>query len=106
MRAGRLRHRVILLKPTDQLDEYNERAVDGFFEAAQFWAEIVDLSGTEPLEADKLSPSVSTQIVARYRDDVSPQDRLQHGGDIYDIVSITDPTGRRIMIRIEARRRD
>ena len=65
MRSGKLRHSVVIQKPSRSLDTYGEGAPT-WAELDTVWAAVEPLKGTERLEAQQLNPDVETQIRARY----------------------------------------
>ena len=78
MRAGRLRHRVLLQHATDAGDTYGEQDQTWYVDAdpAILYAEVRALQGQERFRAQQVQPEVSHAVRIRYRDDVAPDDRL------------------------------
>lgn len=59
-----------------------------------------ELPGKEIEVADRLVYSQRTVFTGRYRNDLTAEDRLKCEGKIYQIISITEPEGRRRFIDV------
>lgn len=59
------------------------------------WARVRSLSGRQGNNADGQAVAVSHSVVLRFRNDVSPGDRIVYRGRNLDVVSATDLNGRR-----------
>lgn len=62
---------------------------------ATVWARVRSLSGRQGQTADGQAVTVSHSVVLRFRNDVSPGDRLVYRGRNLDVVSAADLNGRR-----------
>lgn len=89
MRAGRLRHVVTLERQSATQDAMGQR-VDVWTTIATVRASIEPLRGKEFIAASGERAELTTRIRIRYSGDVSglrPRDRVNHGGNLYDIVA-------------------
>lgn len=91
---GELRERMVLEAPSRESDGGGGASVT-WDEAAVLWAKLTPRSGAESLAHDRVSGSVSHEIVVRYREDITPARRLRLGPRVFDIRSAFDPDGRR-----------
>lgn len=90
MRAGRLNQRVTFQRRTESLNAYRED-VGTWADIETVWAGVEPVSGREFFSALQVQSNISTRVVARYSEavaDVTVKDRIVHGSNIYDIVSI------------------
>lgn len=58
---------------------------------ATVWASVMPLKGRELIAAQAAQSEVTTRIGMYYRADVRPADRILHGSNIYNIMSVIDP---------------
>lgn len=94
MRAGNLRDRVSLQKPTQTKDARGE-VLTTWQGLTTFWANVIPLNGSES-EADKERTNEQRfKVRYRPRKDVKQADRFEWQGYTLEIVTIPmDPTGR------------
>lgn len=85
MRAGKLRHKVMIQAPGLTQDPVSGEMLPGWTDFASVWAEITDLSVKEYLAAQSMQSAVSTRIRIRFREGVNATMRIIHRGDIYNI---------------------
>ena len=67
IQAGKLKDFVTITKPSNTADTSGQRDPT-YITHAQVYAEVVQLSGKELVEARQLYPSVSTRVRLRWRD--------------------------------------
>lgn len=87
MRAGRLRHVVTLERQSATQDAMGQR-VDVWTTIATVRASVEPIRGNEFIAASGERAELTTRIRIRYSADVSglrARDRVNHGGDIYEI---------------------
>lgn len=96
MRAGRLRQRITIQDKTVVQNDYGEEDIT-WTEVATVWAAIEPLRGREFLDAEMASAEITTRIVIRHRDGISPEMRVLHGATVYNI---------RAVIHVETRQRE
>ena len=110
MQAGRLRHRVTIQQPTETRDEFGE--------VKSSWADVdtnvpVGIRGLrtrEFLEGGGTESDVTHEIRLRYRSDLTPKMRLVAtggcaNGEVYELLGVMDPNGRRRELVCQAVRR-
>ena len=84
MRAGKLRHRVVIQRNT------GTRAADGsqlfnWTTLATRYAEIQTLNAREFFSAQQAQSEISGKIIFRHPCDVRADDRITHDGKIYNV---------------------
>lgn len=101
MRAGRLRHRVVVERATDGTDAYGDQ-VQTWTTLATVWAGIEPLSGREYLSAAHIQADVSTRIVMRGIPGVTltPKDRIRYGARLFDIKQIVDQNAENVELQL------
>lgn len=101
MRAGRLRHRVVVERATDGTDAYGDQ-VPTWVELATVWASVEPLSGREYLAAAHIQADVSTRIVLRGIPGVTltPKDRIRYGSRLFDIKQIVDRDSENVELQL------
>ena len=90
MKAGSLRHRVLVEKPTDTQDASGAVAL-GFTCVAIVWASVEPLRGRETLLAEQITAQMDTRIRMRWSpplDCMTAKWRLRFKDVIYNIQSI------------------
>ena len=87
LRAGRLRHRVVLQYPVD-----TRSATGGvtttYTADSTVWAAIEPISGKEYLASQQAQNEVSVSILIRYHPTIDESWRVTHGGKTYAIETI------------------
>lgn len=94
MRAGTLRHRVVIQEKVVTRNDFNEEVIT-WDEVATVWASVEDLSGREFLERRREGAEVTTRIRIRYRSGLHAAMRVTWDGRTFNIEGIADPTGRK-----------
>ncbi len=102
---GTLRHRVVLEAPAGPSDGAGGTS-QGWSTVATLWAAIEPLSGTETLEADRVSGRITHRLVLRYRLGVVPGMRLRLATRIFEIRSVLDVGEGRRFLECSAEERD
>ena len=87
-RAGRLRHRVKILKPNRTADGFGGNT-DTPDDVATVWAQVSQLSGTEAVVAGALTGERVYEVKIRYREGISPDHTLDWRGTILEIRGTT-----------------
>lgn len=84
---GKLKHLVSIMKPTHTTDSNGNRTTT--------WTKVADtLAAIEPLSARDLiaaqadQSEVTTRIIIRFRSDIDPSCRIDHGNVIYKVHGI------------------
>ena len=68
----------------------------------KIWCRIRPMSGDQRLEADQRESSVTHEIFARYRDDITTQKRIVHNSTPYNIEAVWSPDEREQFVQIMA----
>lgn len=82
--AGRLRHRIIIEKPTRTKDAAGG-TIETFATFAEMWAEIIPTSGDEFFESQRVDTAITHRIRIRHIDGVLPDMRVNFKGRFFDI---------------------
>jgi len=93
MRAGKLRHLVVVEHQTTTEDEFGE-TLDRWCLLANRRASIEPINGREYMAQSGEHAEVTTRIRLRFDDmtgQIKPRDRVVYGGVNYDIISVINP---------------
>lgn len=93
MRAGLLRHRVVIQTATATKDSIGGD-VETWATLAEVWGEVRPLSGREALEAQRITSTASHFITIRYRADVTALMRVVWRGRVFEISQVQNTDGR------------
>jgi SPP1 family predicted phage head-tail adaptor len=94
MRAGDLRHRVIIEQATVTADAAGNRT-ETWSTLATVWAALEPLTGRQFVEAFRTNAELTHRVRVRYRSDVIASMRVTEGSRHYAIVAVLDQGGRR-----------
>ena len=100
MMAGRLDRRITLQRKTVTQDEYGQE-IETWTDLATVWAEKRDMKGSERWQAQQKVAEVETTWRIRWRDGITPLDRLLDGDQVYDVTGVAE-IGRREGLEITA----
>lgn len=104
-RIGRLRHRLIIEEAERSADAGGGSAT-AWREVAEVWGAVSDTSGKEKAGHDRIGGEVSHQITIRYRSDLKPAMRFRRGDEIFELLAVLDPDGRKRFLNCLCERRD
>lgn len=90
MRAGQLDQRVTVERYTSTEDELGQPLPDTWAPLFTCWAAVEPLTGREYLAAAAAVSEVTAKIRMRFRPWMTSQDRVIHGGTVYQIESVID----------------
>lgn len=99
MRAGKLRHQVILQTMSRSSDGGGGASLT-WADTETIWADINALSGEERYAAQKDTPVLSHEIIIRYRT-INPQQRIKFGSRLFDIEAVKNKDERNAMLTLE-----
>jgi SPP1 family predicted phage head-tail adaptor len=99
MKAGSLRHRVKIQQPVETVDSTGTTQVK-WVDVAETWASIEPLEGREFFAAKQINPEVQGRIRIRYRDEITPKDRVVYNGREFDILAILNREERNIELEL------
>ena len=91
---GKLRHRLTLEAPTRTADGAGG-ARRGWRQVAKLWGSMRDISGSETEYAKAPSAAKKTEIIIRFREDITPDMRFLYGTRQLNITAILDQRGNR-----------
>ncbi len=100
--AGRLRHRVAIMRSTKVDNGKGGYTTTWSAIAGAVPVEVIGLTGTEAVREKVLRGIRVYQITARWREDLQPKDQLRYGAEDLNIRSAVDPDGRREQLVIIA----
>ncbi|OTA19338.1 head-tail adaptor [Xenorhabdus beddingii] len=80
MRAGKLRHRVMIQKNEPTRGEYGTM-VKHWVDVATVWAEVRFISGRELVASGRMLSEATVRIWLRYRNDITTTHRIIYQGD-------------------------
>jgi len=90
MKAGQLRHRIVIDKQTQTKNAIDEIILT-WSTFCTVWAAIEPATGQTYYAANQLEAKVDGRVRIRYRDDIEPTMRIKYGDRILNIVSIVHP---------------
>lgn len=99
MKAGRLRHRVMLEKPERVRDALGQPVIKWLL-VAPLWAEINAVSGRELLSAGAEQGELTVRIWLRYRDDIKEDWRVIHDGIVYTLGAPPIPDAKKTRLEL------
>lgn len=107
--AGKYRHRITITaaNPETPRNGFGERTAAGAT-VAQVWADKLDLSGSENVEAKTEYADVSTRFDIRYRTGIEAKMSIseQPSGTQYDIVAVLDAHGLHKELQLLCKRKE
>jgi SPP1 family predicted phage head-tail adaptor len=92
--AGRLRHKIDIVKPTEAQDSTGGTDVSSNTIFATVRASVEAVSGTETFAAQELLSRVSHQVVIRYLAGVNSAQQVHFQGRQFQIEAVLNPDGR------------
>lgn len=99
MRAGLLRHRVIIKRPESGRDAAGA-AIDVLVVVATIWANVGFASGRERWANEHVLNSYSAIVTVRYRADLREDMEIHYDGRVLDIKAIIDPFGNKAELKL------
>lgn len=103
MRAGALRHSITIERQVSTRDKFGAPSSEWEVFATTY-AAIEDLTGREALEAQQVKSRITSRITMRYLDGITPSMRINHNGQLYNILWVADPEGRKRVLHLHAER--
>jgi SPP1 family predicted phage head-tail adaptor len=90
MRAGRLRHRVIIQEYSESQGNYGG-VTKNWTTFATVWAAIEPARGREFWDSQQVNAEVTGKITIRYLAGVTPKMRVKHGDRYFEILAVINP---------------
>lgn len=97
---GKLDRRITFQSKIVGENESNEDEEEGWENIATnptVWASKNERSGNEAYRADKLTDYLNVVFICRYRDDITPKNRLVCDGIPYNIIAVTEISRKRFL---------
>lgn len=88
MRAGKLRHHVMLQRPEYSQDPVSGEVIPAWVDVNKVWAAIEPLSAREFIAAAAGQSEVTSRVVIRYRPGITSAMRIIHSGKVYNIQGV------------------
>ncbi len=90
IRAGELRHKIIIQQNTPTRDAMNAE-VDSWADYATVWASIEPIRGKEFWDSQQINAEITGKIKLRYLAGVISKMRVKFGMRIFEILSVINP---------------
>lgn len=100
-RAGQLRHYAELQSKNEVPDGAGGTTVT-WVKSRNIWCRIQPISGVQQMESMRRNSTISHEITARYRDDITTEKRIVHRGTAYNIEAVTTPEEKEVEAHIIA----
>lgn len=104
MRAGSLRHRLLIESKTQAQDELNQ-PVDTWVAVTTVWGRIAPMKATEGYEANQNVARITHEITIRYTSAVSENMRIVHDSRTFYIQGIRNAEEKGVMLTLECSER-
>lgn len=104
MNIGKLDRRIVVQKRTTTVDTFGQR-VETWDTRLNTWAAKRDEFANERVEAGQVVEVVRTVWTMRYNSSISPTDRIQYEGEVFDILGLME-VGRREGLRVMTEKRN
>lgn len=103
VRAGQLRHRVIIQQKTTGSPQRTAMGApdDIWADHVTVWAAVRPLRSRERFLAQAAESQIDTEIEIRYRAGITAAMRVKHGTVIYNIEGVRDPEERHIKLYLD-----
>ncbi|WP_455424905.1 phage head closure protein [Dryocola sp. LX212] len=88
MKAGPLRHRVMLQEPLKTQDPETGAIVDSWVDVKEIFAEVTAVSARDFAAAQAFQNKITSRIKIRYRTGISDKHRILFRGEIYNIEGV------------------
>lgn len=99
MRAGLLRHKLIIERPVDARGELGEALIE-WHPYPAVWGSVEPLSGRELMRYDRTMGELSHRITIRYLPALTTKMRIRFGERLFGITSIINKEERNISLEI------
>lgn len=123
MNIGRMRHRIVFLKPNERTENALNEDVpvwvpyhpgkklqgasadleSNTMKKFMVWADVAPASGREYEEAQKLRPETTYNVVTRYFPDIDERMKILHNGKTLEIISVLNIGCRNEQLKIVAK---
>jgi SPP1 family predicted phage head-tail adaptor len=98
LQAGKLRHRIQIVKPDGVQDTMGGVPQNEMSIIANVWADIQTLTGRDMLVSDQFMSEVNIQVTIRWRNDVDASCRIWFNGKTFQVTAVMNPDQRTKML--------
>ena len=95
MRAGQLKHRITIQRPTGAQDAWGTPEPQGWEDVALVWSDIRYQSGSESIRAGADVSIVRASVRIRWRTGIDAGMRVLHGGQVFDVEAVLPSADRK-----------
>lgn len=99
MNIGKLRHRIILLRQVNEVNDYGA-STQTWKRVATVWADVRPLSGREYFSAKQVQSEVTTQIWLRHIEGIKPTMKVKFGKREFEILAVLNPQERGVSLQL------
>ena len=99
MNIGKLRHRIILLRQVNEVNDYGASS-QAWKRVATVWADVRPLSGREYFSAQQVQSEVTTQIWLRHIEGINPTMKVKFGKREFEILSVLNAQERDVSLQL------
>ena len=99
MNIGKLRHRIILLKQVNEVNDYGA-STQTWKRVATVWADVRPLSGREYFSAQQVQSEVTTQIWLRHIEGIKPTMKVKFRKREFEILSVLNTQERDVSLQL------
>lgn len=104
MEAGKLNRLITLQKRSITRDSIGN-GVETWADHSTRWAEVITTGGSEFYAAQRLNAETTAVFKIRYTAAINTLMRIKFGSDLFDILNIADPDGKRVFLNVSAKGR-
>ena len=95
MKIGRLRHKIIIEKPTETTSDTGD-VIQSWAEFATVWAEVTPLRGREYWASKQITSEITGKIKIRYLNGITQKMRVKFDSRIFNIEAVLNPNEKNI----------
>ncbi|MBZ5793913.1 phage head closure protein [Burkholderia contaminans] len=88
MKAGKLKERIVIERPSGEENENGEPLPDAWIEHSKPWADVLFVSGKEHVVSGAIRGATVASMRIRYRPGIDEQMRVRYDGRLYDITAV------------------
>lgn len=99
MRAGTLRHLIVIQEPTETKDSQGQ-PIKSWAEYATVHANVLPLRGREYFDAEQINAETTTRFIIRYIPGITEKMRVSYDSKLYNIKAIINTGERDRMIEL------
>ncbi len=99
MKAGKMIHRVIIQEPIESKGSMGG-TTKTWVNFHKCWADIRELSGREVVQSEQVQSEITATCFIRYRSNIDASMRISHDGRLFQIESVINKDGKKIMLEL------